>query len=71
MIMLLILSETEQFTFLSDDYWAQAKSGNDSLQNVREYGQKLFVTLKGLWVWMKPLKKENLWQKSFFSDNVK
>ena len=60
MIMLLILSETEQFTFLSDDYWAQAKSGNDSLQNVREYGQKLFATLRGLRVWMKPLKKENL-----------
>ena len=48
MIILLILSETEQFTFLSDDYWAQAKPGNDSLQNVTEYGQKLFVTLRGL-----------------------
>ena len=60
MIMLLILSETGQFAFLSDDYWAQAKSGNDSLQNGREYGQKLFITFRGLRVWMKPLKKENL-----------
>ena len=49
MIMLLILSETEQFNFLSDDYWAQAKTGNDSLQNVREYGQKRFFTLSRFW----------------------
>ena len=54
----LILRETEQFNFLSDDYRAEAKSGNDSLQNVRVYGQKLFATLsrfwplKGLWVWV-------------------
>ena len=60
MIMLLLLSETNQFIFLSDDYFAQAKSGNDSFQNVREYGRKRFVTLRGLRVWMKPLKKENL-----------
>ena len=43
--MLLLLSETEQFNVLSDGYWTEAKSGNDSLQNVKEYGQKLFVTL--------------------------
>ena len=47
--MLLILSETEEFNFLSDEHWAQAKSGNDSLQNVREYGQKIFVTLSRFW----------------------
>ena len=49
MIMLLILSETEQFNFLSDDSWAQANSGNDSLQKFREYGQNLFVTLRRFW----------------------
>ena len=48
-ILLLILSETEQFYFLSDDYWAEAKSGNDPLQKVREYGQELFVTLSRFW----------------------
>ena len=42
--MLLILRETEQFNVLSDDYWAEAKSDNDSLLNVGEYGKKLFVT---------------------------
>ena len=66
MIMLLMLSGTEQFNFLSDDYWVQAKSGNDSLQNVRKYRQKLFITLSRVWplrglrVWVNPLKKENL-----------
>ena len=40
-ILLLILREIEQFNFFLNDYWAQAKSGNDSLQNVREYGQKI------------------------------
>ena len=40
-ILLLILREIEQFNFFPNDYWAQAKSGNDSLQNVREYGQKI------------------------------
>ena len=40
--MLLILRETEQFNVLSDDYWAEAKSDNDSLLNVGEYGKKTF-----------------------------
>ena len=39
---------------------------------IREHWQKTFVTLKnflvvkGWVVWVNPLKKENLWQKSFF-----
>ena len=44
-ILLLILSETKQFNVLSDNYWAEAKPGNDSLQNVREYGQNLLSHL--------------------------
>ena len=40
-ILLLILRETEQFNFFPNDYWAQAKSGNDSSQNFREYGQRI------------------------------
>ena len=36
-IVLLLLRETAQFSHFFHDYWAEAKSGNDALQNVREY----------------------------------
>ena len=75
--MLPILRETEQFNFFSDDYWEDAKSSNGFLQKVREYGQKLFVTLSRFWpltgwgVWVNPFQKGQFVTKIFFSDNVK
>ena len=50
----------------------EAKSGNDALQNFREYRQKIFITLSRFWPLsgsgfsVNPLKKENFWQKSLF-----
>ena len=42
--MLLILSETEEFNFLSDEHWAQAKSGNDSLRKMLGNMDKKFLS---------------------------
>ena len=66
-----MLKETEQFNFFYD-YWAEAKSGNDSWQNAREYGEKCFCHASRFWllrewrVLVNPLKKKNLWQKCYF-----